>query len=246
MTSPKPVEKLSNPHYKSPSRPTSGLVPRPPMQDSFPTSQRTDADTLVPSREVGIRHKSVPEDLFPEMLAAFEHVQEIVEREHKDPGHDAGQPLSKIAINNVNQGSVFLRRGDEQKIITSLSEERRHKKRKAHEEPQTDVFHTYTNGWIGKRAPSSILPFSIKALPPTRKLSHPTPSPSTTWQTQTLNPTHPSLASRKSLGGPLIEGSDIGTVPASGAFLKGYFEGQAKDPQQGIRWRALGYRQSLV
>ena len=244
----KPAEKLSNSHDKCPTRPTSELVLRPTMQNSLSTSsssQRTDITTHNNTHQMGLRHKIAPEELFPKMLAAFEDVQEIMERGYNGPSHDVGRPLSKIAVKDMNQGSVFLRKADEQKIVSSLSEESRHKKRKTYEDPQTEVCHTYNNGWIGKRAPSSIHPFSIDPYTPTRKRSHPTPNPSTTWQTPTPIPAHPSLASRKSLGGPLMEGSDLGTVSASEAFLKGYIEGQAKDKQQGIQWRALGFRQSL-
>lgn len=251
MTSPDPVKKISNSRDKDSSRQTSGLVHRSFRQNSLPTSfisQRTNAETHITLDEMGSRHEIALEDLFPEMLAAFERVQGIMENGQEDASHDVGRPLRKIVVKDVNQGSVFLRRGDKQKVVSSLSEENRHKKRKVHEEPQTKIYYTSNNVRIGKRALSSVLPFSNdpNTYTPTRKLSHPTPSPSTTWQTRTPIHTHPSLAIQKSLGGSPIKGSDVGTVSAGEALLKGYIEGQAKDKQQGIRWRALGYHRSLA
>ena len=246
MTSPKPAENISPSHSKSPSRPTSEQVPGQSMQNSLPTSQRINAEAHVMPQETELLHKVTPDDLFPRMLAAFEHVQEIVERGYKGTSHDVGRPSSKVEITDVHQDSMFLRKGDEHRIVSTLGKEGRHKRRKTHEDPQADVSHTFNNGWVGKRASSSILPFSNGPYNPPRKLGHPTPSPLTTWQMPTPIPTHPSHAIRKSLAVPLIAGSDIGTVSASEAFLKGYIEGQAKDKQQGMLWGNLEYRRSLA
>jgi hypothetical protein len=245
MKSPKRVEKLSSPHDARPRCPASEQVSRLSVQNSPPfplISQPINAEAHLTPREMDLRHKIAPNDLFPKMFAAFEHVQEIVERGHKETSHDTRRPLSKGDTKDVNQGSVFLRRGDEQKIVTSLGEENRHKKRKTYEDAQTDALHTYHNSWIGIWAPPSLQPFSIDSRTPTRKLGHPTPSPSTARQTPTPIHAHTSLASRKGLGGTQVEGSGIRTVSASEAFLKEYIEGQATDKQQDVRWRTLGYR----
>jgi hypothetical protein len=249
MTSPKLTERLSSSHDTGPSRPTSEQAPGQSVQNSLPisvSSWRANAETHVTSHRMDLAHKIAPDDLFPKMLAAFEHVQEIVERGYKGAGNDIGKPLSRSEAKDVNQGSMFLRRGDEQKIVNSLGEESRHKRRKTYEDLQTDVLYTYSNGWIGKRAPPTILPFSINPYTPTHKLGHPTPSPPSTWKTPTHISAHPSYTSRKSLGGSLIEGSDVGAVSASEAFLKGFIEGQAKDKQHDMRRRSLGYHQSLA
>lgn len=243
MKSPKRLEKLSSHHNARPRCPASEQVSRPSVQNSSPCpliSQRINAEAHVTPREIDPCHKPAPDDLFPKMFAAFEQVQEIVERGHKETSHGARRPLNKGDTKDVNQSSIFVRRGDEQKLVTSLGEENRYKKRKTYEDSQTDMFHTYHNSWIG--TPSSLQPISIDHRTPTRKLGHPTPSPSIARQTPTLIHAHTSLASRKSLGGTLVEGSGIRTVSASEAFLKGYIEGQAMDKQQDVRWRTLGYR----
>ena len=237
MTSPKTPNKLSSSFDTSPSRPTSEQVPGPRMQTAFPTpiiSRQFKVETHVTPHEMDRRHKVAPDHLFPTMLAAFEHVQEIVEREYKGTSHENGRPSSMSEIKGVNQGFMFLRRGDDQRIANSLSEKGRHKRRKTDEDFQANISHTYDNGRIGKRPSSSIPHYSID--PYTRTFNHPNPSPSTTWQTPTPMPRHSPLANRKSLGGTPIGGADVGSVSASEAFLKGYIEGQAKDQQQDMRW----------
>jgi len=244
MTSPRPAERLSSSHDTSFSRLTSEQTPDPSVQNPLPipvSSLRVNAETHFTPHGMDLLHKIAPDELFPKMLAALEHVQEIVEGAHEGASHDVRRPSSRSEIKDVNRGSIFIRSGDERRIVSSLSEGSRHKRRKTCEDLQTEVLHTYSSGGIGKRASTSILPFSIDPYTPTRKLGHPTPSPSATWQTPTPTLAHPR---RKSLGESLMEGSDIGMVTASEAFLKGYIEGQAKDKQQDMRRRTLGYHRS--
>ena len=246
MTSHKLAEGSSSFQGTTPIRPTSEQAPGLSVQNSLHipvSSRRVNAEKHVAPRGVDLPHEIAPDDLFPTMLAAFDQIQEIVERGYKGTSHDVGQSLSRSEINDVDRGSIFLRKGDEQKIVNTLAEEGHNKRRKTHEEPQTDVLTTYSNGWIGKRASSSTLPFSIDTYTRTRKLGHPIPVPSSTWQTPTPTPTHPSLLRRKRLGGSFNETSSFGTVSASEAILKGYLEGQVKD--RDIRQRTLGYYQNL-
>lgn len=248
MTSHKLAEVSSSFYNTAPSRPTSKQEPGLSVQNPprIPVgSRRVNAETHVAPHGMDLPHKIAPDDLFPTMLAAFDHIQEIVEKGYKGISHDVGQSLSKSEIKDVDRDSIFLRKGDEQRVASSLNEESHHKRRKTHEDLQTDVLHTYSNGLIGKRASSSTLPFSIDSYTRTRKLGYPIPIPSSTWQTPTPTPAYLSLARRKRLGGSFNEASSFGTVSASEAILKGYLEGQAKDRQQDIRQRTLGYHQGL-
>lgn len=249
MTSHKLAEGPSSYHDTTPSRPTSEQRPSLSVQSShhIPVSSwRVDAKTHVAPHGMDLPHNIAPGDFFPSMIAAFDQVQEIVERGYKGASHDVGQSLSRNEIKDVNRGSMFFREGDEQRIVSSLAEERGHRRRKTHEDIQTDVIHTYSNGRIGKRASSSTRSFSTDPCTRTHKLGHPIANPSSTWQRPTPTPAHPSLSCRKRLGGSFREASGIGTVTASEAILKGYIEGQAKDKQQDIRQETLGYHRSLA
>lgn len=249
MTSHKFAEGSSSYHDTTPSRPTSEQAPSLSVQNSLHipvNSWQVDEKTHVAPHGMDLPHKVAPGDLFPSMIAAFDHVQEIVERGYKGASHDVGQPLSNIEIKDVNRGSMFIREGDERRIVSSLGEERGHRRRKTHEDIQTDVLHTYSSGRIGKQASSSIRSFSTDPYTRIRKLGHPIAIPSNTWQTPTPTPAHPSLPCRKRLGGSLREASGIGTVTASEAILKGLIAGQGKDTQQDIRYRILGYHRSLA
>ena len=248
MTSHKLAEGSSSFYDTTPSRPTSGQEPGLSVQNSLPipvSSRRVNAETHVAPHRMDLPHKIAPDDLFPTMLAAFDNIQEIVEKGCKGTSYDVVQSLCSSEIKDVDTGSMFLRQGDEQKVVSSLSEGSHHKRRKTHEDVQTNALHTYSNGRIGKRVSSSTLPFSVDAHTRTRKLGHPIPIPSSTWQTLTPTPSHPSFLRRMRLGGSFNEAPSFGTVSASEAILKGYLEGQANNRQQDIRQRTLGYHQSL-
>jgi hypothetical protein len=249
MASHKPAEGSSSSHDISPSRPTLEQAPGLSKQNSHPipdSSWQVDAETHIAPHGMDLPHQIAPFELFPEMLTAFERVQEIVERGYKGVSHDVGQPLSRSEIKDMNRGSMFLRKGDEQKVEGLVGEESRHKRRKTQEDVQTDMSHTHSSGWVGKRAASSTLPSSIHPYTRSRKHGHPTQNPQTTWKTPSPTLAQLSLSFRKSLGGSLVEASGIGTMSASEAFLKGYIEGQAKDKQQDVRQSTLGYHRSLA
>ena len=249
MVSRKPAGESSSSHDPSPRRPTLEQAPSLTIQSTRPipvSSRQVDAETHSAPHGMDLPHPIAPIDLFPEMLAALEHVQGIVEKGCKDTSHDVGQPSSRSEIKDVNRESVFLRRTDEQKIIALQGEEHRHKRRKTQEDVQTDMLHTYSDGRIGKRASSSTLPLSTDPHTRTRKLGHPIPIPTTKSHTPTPTPAHISHSCRKRLGGSLKEVSGIGTVSASETFLRGYIERQAKDKQQDVRRSTLGYHRSLA
>jgi len=203
------------------------------------SSQRINNEPHAIPHGIDLCHKIAPNDLFPKMLVAFEHIQDIVQRGHKGASHNVGRALSKSENHDVNHSSVFLRRGDEQKIANVVAEESRQKRRKTYDGPQTDVFHTYDKNWIGKRASSSIRHSAIGHYTPTRNFGNSNQNPSTTWHTPILMPAHQSPANRKILGGSMmVEGSDVGT---SEAFLQEYIKVQANDEQPDMRW-TLVYR----
>lgn len=250
MTSDKPAERTSSPHDTSPSHPTLEQAPSLSMQNPFPIPVRSwqvNTGERVAPHGMDLPREIAPADLFPTMLAAFEHVQEIVERGYESASHDVGQPLSRSEINDVNRGSKFFRGIDEQKVVGLPGEESRHKRRTTREDLQTEMLRTYSSDWIGNRASPSIRPSSKDPYTRTRKNGRPNlgPSPPTMWQTPTPTPAHLPYPCRKGLEGSSIEASDIGTVSASEAFLKGYIKGQAKK-QQAVRQRTLGYHRSLA
>ena len=246
MTSDKPAERSSSSHDTSPGRPTLEQAPGNPLPMPIPIPVRSwqfNTGAHVAPHGMDLPRENAPDDLFPTMLAAFEHVQEIVERGYKSASHDIGQPLSRSEIKDVNRRSMFLQGIDEQKVVGLLGGESRHKRRATHEDLQTDMLRTYSSNWIGNRASPSIQPFSKDSYTRTRKNGRPSPSPSPppTSQTPTPTPAHLSYIFRKGLRGSLIEASEIGTGPAGEAFLKGYIKGQAKHKQQTVRQRTLGY-----